>query len=275
VKFDYDAISDPDELLFVVGQQLSDAVEVALPGWVERSVTDLFAAWSGFGDVDDEGAIAHQSALCVAEIVPKLRALVSDDVDGQGATPLQILRGAVKYPATVLKGMGVPEVMRDPMVERLSPGDVYGLEPATLADIDPSLHEVGLVWGASKAKAHLARRAALSAPVRTVYGALVPDLMDGSKLRRLEPSPTFVRSVAALVDLAPQVAIVDLTRVSNADELAEIARVSDRVVGFGPHVEPNAIRDAASLGVEAMPRSRFFADIGKAVAGDSGAGNTT
>ena len=40
----------------------------------------------------------------------------------------------------------------------MSPGDVYGLEPAALADVDPELHTLGLVWGASKAKAHLARR---------------------------------------------------------------------------------------------------------------------
>ena len=39
------------------------------------------------------------------------------------------------------------------MVEKMSPGDVYGLEPAALADVDPELHTLGLVWGASKAKA--------------------------------------------------------------------------------------------------------------------------
>jgi putative CocE/NonD family hydrolase len=40
------------------------------------------------------------------------------------------------------------------------PDDAYDLGPASFADIDPSLHEPGLMWGAAKAHVHLARRRA-------------------------------------------------------------------------------------------------------------------
>jgi hypothetical protein len=41
---------------------------------------------------------------------------------------------------------------------RSFPDDVYDLTPASFADVDPALHEPGLVWGAAKAHVHLARR---------------------------------------------------------------------------------------------------------------------
>ena len=38
------------------------------------------------------------------------------------------------------------------------PDDPYDLTPGSFADVDPSLHEPGLVWGAAKAHVVLARR---------------------------------------------------------------------------------------------------------------------
>ncbi|NOX30583.1 MAG: hypothetical protein GXP35_11140, partial [Actinobacteria bacterium] len=52
------------------------------------------------------------------------------------------------------------EVVRDAVDERLSPDDVYAIGPAALADVDISLHTISLVWGAAKAKAHIARHQA-------------------------------------------------------------------------------------------------------------------
>jgi hypothetical protein len=54
----------------------------------------------------------------------------------------------------------VPPAARDETDERLFPEDVYGLGPASFADIDPSVHEPGVAWGAAKAYVHLARRRA-------------------------------------------------------------------------------------------------------------------
>jgi hypothetical protein len=48
-------------------------------------------------------------------------------------------------------------VERDEVQAALFPEDPYDLCPATFADIDPSLAEPGLVWGAAKAFAHLQR----------------------------------------------------------------------------------------------------------------------
>jgi hypothetical protein len=58
----------------------------------------------------------------------------------------------------VLRAAGVPPIVRDEFDERAFPDDVYGLIPAAFADIDASLYEPGLVWGAAKAHAHLVRR---------------------------------------------------------------------------------------------------------------------
>ena len=58
----------------------------------------------------------------------------------------------------VLRAAGASPVPRDDFDVRNFPDDVYGLSPATFADVDPALHEPGLVWGAAKAHVHLARR---------------------------------------------------------------------------------------------------------------------
>jgi hypothetical protein len=84
--------------------------------------------------------------------------LLALDVDEQRVNPLALVRRAVSYPTAVLRDAGVPPVVRDEFDERAFPDDVYGLAPAAFADIDPALHEPGLLWGAAKAHAHLARR---------------------------------------------------------------------------------------------------------------------
>jgi hypothetical protein len=48
-------------------------------------------------------------------------------------------------------------VDRDSVSEEMFPDDPYGLTPASLADIDPALQELGLRWGAAKAWTHKRR----------------------------------------------------------------------------------------------------------------------
>lgn len=137
---------------------LADAVEVALPGWVERSVARIMAAWSG--RAPDAGIVAaarEAGRRAGAEVGAEIRALVAADIDDQWTTPLSLLRAAVRYPTAVLQDAGVAPVERDPFRERLEPGDLYDLSPATFADVDPSLAEPGMVWGAAKALAHRRR----------------------------------------------------------------------------------------------------------------------
>jgi len=144
---------------------LADAVVVALPGWVERSVGRRLAAW--LGGAPDPHVVqtevlesAREAGRRAAEEVgAAVRMLMAADIDEQRTTPLALLRGAVRYPTQVLRDAGVPPVQRDPVQVRLLPDDLYDLSPASFADVDPSLAEPGMVWGAAKALAHRRRHA--------------------------------------------------------------------------------------------------------------------
>lgn len=156
-----DRMSDDDKLA-EYAQQLADAIDGAVGSWIVRCVEQRLRAWQGGSDVDArvlaEARAAGEQAR--AELGPQLRKLLATDIDEQRLTPLTLLRRAVRYPTEVLRAAGVPPVVRDEFVERAFPDDVYDLSPATFADIDPALHEPGLVWGAAKAHVHLSRRKA-------------------------------------------------------------------------------------------------------------------
>ncbi|MBO0748495.1 MAG: hypothetical protein J2O47_09085, partial [Acidimicrobiaceae bacterium] len=94
---------------------------------------------------------------CRAEVGSEVRTLLLRDIDAQADTPLTIVRRAVSYPTAVLADAGVPHVVRDSFAERVFPDDVYGLAPASFTDVDPSLGELGIAWGAAKAFEHKRR----------------------------------------------------------------------------------------------------------------------
>lgn len=93
-------------------------------------------------------------------VIAALNDLVATDVDDQTTNPLSVLRLAVRHPTEVLQRFGVSHAHRDEFAVRAFPADVYGLSPATWADVDESLQEPGLIWGAWKAKTVLTRRRA-------------------------------------------------------------------------------------------------------------------
>ncbi len=137
---------------------LADAVEAALPGWVEVCVERVLVA-SGYPVEPDVRAEASAAGLRAAdEVGGRVRALLGCDIDDQADTPLAIIRGAVEYPTEILRRAGVPPVERDDFARRSFPADLYGLAPANLADVARELAEPGLVWGAAKAHVHLTRR---------------------------------------------------------------------------------------------------------------------
>lgn len=149
-----------DELLASHAAVLADGIDRALGPWVVRSVVTVADAWQpGLGRTLEAEAAAA-AARARAEVGPQVRALLAADVDDQTTGPLALLRGAVVYPTAVLLGAGVPAVVRDEFAERTFPEDRYGLAVAAFADLDPSLHDAGLVWGAAKAHVILARRRA-------------------------------------------------------------------------------------------------------------------
>jgi hypothetical protein len=104
-------------------------------------------------------AAAEAGARARAEVGPRVRRLLALDIDEQRTNPLSLLRDAVRYPTDVLRAAGVPAVEgRDDFAVRAFPDDVYDLAPATWADVDPSLQDPGITWGAWKAYTHLSRR---------------------------------------------------------------------------------------------------------------------
>jgi hypothetical protein len=137
-----------DDALAVEGAALADAIVDALPRWSARVVAER-------GGPADRAEAAGRAAADA--IGPSLRALLTADVDAQRTNPLAIVRAAVTWPTEVLRDAGVPPVVRDHYAEAHFPDDVYDLTPMTWADIDETLVEPGIRWGAMKAHVHLQR----------------------------------------------------------------------------------------------------------------------
>ena len=132
---------------------LADAIDAVLPAWVERCVR------ARLGSVPRDVAAAAEEAGQRArrEVGAAVRDLVLRDVDEQRGNPLALLRTAVRYPTEVLHGAGAPIVERDKFSRERFPDDVYDLTPANWSDVDPSLQELGIAWGAAKAFEHKQR----------------------------------------------------------------------------------------------------------------------
>lgn len=146
-----------EQRLHEYGDELAGGIARAVPGWVVACVERRLVAYRG---VTDDAVLAkarragHEAADDVGHAV---RDLLGRDLDEQRTTPLALVRTAVRYPTAVLRDAGVPPVVRDPVAETQFPDDLYDLTPATFADLDPALHDIGLHWGAAKAFVHKAR----------------------------------------------------------------------------------------------------------------------
>lgn len=151
---------DADSTLAETGRQLADALERALPVWVERHVERLLVAFHGEAGDEVMAAAAAAGRRAADDVAPRVREVATADVDEQRVNPLTIVREAVAYPTAVLRAAGVPPVVREEFAEVHFPDDDYDLTPMTWSDVDESLHEVGIVWGAAKARAHMRRHRA-------------------------------------------------------------------------------------------------------------------
>ncbi|MEO6124272.1 MAG: hypothetical protein ABIR32_11230 [Ilumatobacteraceae bacterium] len=141
-------------------QQLIDAVHPVVPQWLERCVVQISIRQTGACSPPLHSEAAAMATSAAAEILARLDALLVLDVDAQATNPLSVLRWGVRYPTEVLVSHSIPPVRRDDFAVRAFPSDVYNLSPATWADVDESLQEPGLIWGAWKAKTVLDRRRA-------------------------------------------------------------------------------------------------------------------
>lgn len=145
-------LADDEARLAAFALDLSDRVEAAIPGWVERSLRERG------GVTFVEADLASVAEATLAAVMPPLRTILAADVDAGHGSPLAALRAGVGPMTECLSGWGAAKPPRDDFQERRFPGDPYELGPATFADIDPDLHEPGLVWGAARAHVHLRRR---------------------------------------------------------------------------------------------------------------------
>lgn len=156
------AESDDDRrALTAYAEALADGIDAALAPWVEQSVLGRWSAWSGAGPDDDVLARAAAAGVeAAAVVVPRVRELLALDIDDQRTGPLDLVRAAVPWATAALAALGVPPAERDEFAVRMFPDDAYDLIPGSFAEIDPTLLEAGIAWGAAKAHVHLARRRA-------------------------------------------------------------------------------------------------------------------
>lgn len=136
---------------------LLEAARGAAPIWLRRITT---RAATAAGPVPDGLVVAidRMADETSSTLLRRLGALLATDVDDQVTNPLSLFRRAVAAPNDLLAAHGVPAPSGDPFASERFPDDVYRLGPATWADIDPSLHEPGITWGAWKAMTVLRRR---------------------------------------------------------------------------------------------------------------------
>jgi hypothetical protein len=149
------------EALARYASALADGVQAALPGWVERCVEQVHVAGlERRPPAEVREAAARAGLAAAADVGGRIHVLLALDIDEQRTGPLALVRQAVRYPTEVLRDAGAPPIDRDEFAVRQFPDDVYDLSPTSFAELDPDLHEPGLVWGAAKAHVHLARRRA-------------------------------------------------------------------------------------------------------------------
>ena len=154
------ALDDPADAAALAryAAALADRIDEAIPGWIDRSVRRVLADQGIAVDEVVTARIGDAGRAARDDGGRRVRALLSTDIDAQAGNPLAVLRSLVPHATAVLESAGAQPVNRDEFSVRNFPDDVYDLTPASFADVDPALHEPGLVWGAAKAHVHLARR---------------------------------------------------------------------------------------------------------------------
>lgn len=133
-----------------LGRELAAAIDRCVVGWWLRCL-------SRFGVGADEATLARFGGAAV-QLAEELAALLALPPEAQPDTPLQVLRRSVSVPTAELDRAGAEAPPRDAFDRRAFPLDRFALTPSSFADVDPSLVEPGLTWGAAKAYLHLVGR---------------------------------------------------------------------------------------------------------------------
>ncbi|MEO6987399.1 MAG: hypothetical protein ABI239_01995 [Aquihabitans sp.] len=141
----------PEQALAGYAAELAEGVAAAMGPWVEQCVKRVADQWQPGLSVELAGQARAAGVVATDAVAPAVRDLLSHDVDQQRQNPLAIVRPAVRYPTEVLAAAGVPPVVRDGFAVEAFPDDIYDLTPASFKDLDPSLGDAGIAWGAAKA----------------------------------------------------------------------------------------------------------------------------
>ncbi len=143
------------EHLAEASDALVAGIRQALPDWARREVARLLSAWGRCSPEEVTATVAAAATAgerCAARVADELERLFAQDPAEQHATPLEILRTAVREPTAVLAAAGLPDVVRDHFAESAWPDDRYDLVPRTFRDLDPDLAAVHFAWGMAKAQ---------------------------------------------------------------------------------------------------------------------------
>lgn len=151
------AVIGEDGRVDAYSARLLESVTAVVVPWARRLVDERLVSDGLMESVSQE---ARRSAVAETErlAVDGLSELLKLDAEQQRTNPLTVLRSATIPLGRFLSSVGATPVARDEFDRRSLPDDVFGLAPATWADIDPSLVEPGLEWGAWKAATIISRR---------------------------------------------------------------------------------------------------------------------
>ena len=144
-------LADDEASLAAIAAALESALVRLVPEWMRRCVMEI-------APEVDPAALDAAIGEAMAPLTPELRRVLTADVDAGAGSPLAAVRAAIGPVTALLEAHGASPAQRDEFDRRALPNDLFGLGPASFADIDESLHEPGLTWGAARAHVHLRRR---------------------------------------------------------------------------------------------------------------------
>ncbi|MEO5678130.1 MAG: hypothetical protein ABIS47_00505 [Acidimicrobiales bacterium] len=144
------AATDDDAALAERSARLVAAVAAALPGWVGGTLRQRAP------EVPAEVVVAV-AAEVEADVLPRLEALLGQDIDDQRQSPLAVVRRGAATLGGALDGLGVVPADRDDHQKALFPDDTHDVVPASFADLSPEAGRAGIEWGAAKAFVHRRR----------------------------------------------------------------------------------------------------------------------
>lgn len=137
--------------------RLLESCQRVIEPWLTASFDRVVVAQS-LSDVVDADLRRVAVERATTRALEDLNSLFAVDVVAQRTNPLDILRRATSPVTDELRRLGASPIERDEFHVRSFPSDVFGLCPATWADVDESLVEPGLEWGAFKAASVIQRR---------------------------------------------------------------------------------------------------------------------